>query len=155
MLCSFSTTPLLITAPSSQHEWTLLPQGMANSVTFCLEAVASALKLYLDKLLNICHYTEGIQIWGDSSTSSSKYENQLLSSLSTLGFKISPHTLQLILPISLLGRDISIALQYALLNSPFPSSKLSPSFRIFGVTLPGLVSGSPVTQALSSLSLIS
>jgi hypothetical protein len=44
---------------------------MDNSLTICQEAVATALKPYLAKGLNIYHYMDDILVWGDSSTSSS------------------------------------------------------------------------------------
>jgi hypothetical protein len=64
---------------------------MANSPTICQEAVATALKPYLDKGLSIYHYMDDILVWGDSFTSPSELKDQLISSLSALGFKIAPH----------------------------------------------------------------
>lgn len=37
---------------------------MANSPSICQEAVATALKPYLDKGLNIYHYIDDILVWG-------------------------------------------------------------------------------------------
>ena len=81
---------------------------MANSPTICQEAVATALKPYLDKGLNIYHYMDDILVWGDSSTFPSQLKDQLIPSLSALGFKIAPHKIQLILPIAFLGTEISL-----------------------------------------------
>jgi hypothetical protein len=63
---------------------------MANSPTICQEAVATALKPYLDKGLSIYHYMV-ILVCGDSSTSPSEIKDQLIPSLSALRFKIAPH----------------------------------------------------------------
>ena len=81
---------------------------MDNSLTICQEAVATALKPYLVKGLNIYHYMDDILVWGDSSTFPSQLKDQLTPSLSVLGFKIAPHKTQLTLPIAVLGTETSL-----------------------------------------------
>lgn len=105
---AFSVPPINNSGPALRYEWTVLPQGMANSPTICQEAVASALKPYLDKGLNVYHYMDDILVWGDASTSPSQLKDQLIPSLTALGFKIAPHKIQLIPPITFLGTEISL-----------------------------------------------
>lgn len=62
---------------------------------------------YLDKVLHVHHYMDDILIWGNSSTSSSSLKDQLIPSLSSLGFKVAPHNIQLTLPITFLGTEIT------------------------------------------------
>ena len=81
---------------------------MAKSPTICQQAVATALKPYLDRGFNIYHYMYDILVWGDSSTSPSQLKDQLTPSLSVLGFKIAPHKTQLTLPIAVLGTETSL-----------------------------------------------
>ena len=85
---------------------------MDNSLTICQEAVATALKPYVDKGLNIYHYMDHILVWGDSSTFPSQLKDQLIPSLFALGFKIVPHKIQLALPIAFLGTEISFTSIY-------------------------------------------
>ena len=77
---------------------TILPQEIANSPILCQEAVATALKCYLDKELSIYYYMDDILVWGDFSTSPSQLKYQLIPSLTSLGFKIAPPKIQIILP---------------------------------------------------------
>jgi hypothetical protein len=67
---------------------------MAYIPTICQEAVATASKPYLDKRLNIHHYMDDTLLWEDSSTSPSHLKDQLIPSLSALGFKLAhcPHS---------------------------------------------------------------
>ena len=81
---------------------------MAKSPTICQQAVATALKPYLDRGFNIYHYMYDILVWGDSSTSPSQLKDQLTPSLSVLGFKIAPHKIQLIPPIAFLKTELSL-----------------------------------------------
>ena len=98
---------------------------MANSPTICQEAVATALKPYLDKGLNIYHYMDDILVWGDSSTSPSQLKDQIIPSLSVLGFKIAPYKIQLILPIAFLGTEIFPYLSTSPQTHPFLPSKIN------------------------------
>ena len=50
---------------------------------------------------------DDIVIWGDSSTFPSKLKDQIIPSLTALGFQIALYKIQLILPIEFLGTEIS------------------------------------------------
>lgn len=45
----FSGTPINNSELALQYEWTVLPQGMANSSILCQEAMVTPLKPYLDQ----------------------------------------------------------------------------------------------------------
>lgn len=76
---------------------------MANNLIIWQEAVAIALRPYLDKGLHSYHYMDDTLVWEDSSPSSSQLKDHLISSLSSLRLKIAPHKIQLSLPIGIPG----------------------------------------------------
>ena len=111
---------------------TVVPQGMANSPTICQEAVATALKIYLDRGFDIYHYMDDILVWGDSSTSPSQFKEQLILSLSALGFEINSHKIQLIAPITFLLAEISLTSIHSLKPTlSFPQKLTLASFQSF------------------------
>jgi hypothetical protein len=76
--------------------------------TICQEAVATVMKPYLDKWLNIYHSMDDILVWRESSTSPSQLKDQPIPSLSSLRFKIALHKIQHILPIAFLRTETSL-----------------------------------------------
>jgi hypothetical protein len=81
---------------------------MDKSPTICQYTIATTLKPHFERRLNIHHYMDDILVWGDSSISAFQLKDQLIPSLSALGFKITPHKIQLVLPITFLGTEISL-----------------------------------------------
>lgn len=94
---AFTLPAINHTEPDRRYEWTVLPQGMANSPTMCQIYVSRALKPFRNAFPNVyCyHYMDDILICGNDAQTLPAALTYLQQQLAIWGLTISPEKIQM------------------------------------------------------------
>ena len=102
---AFSVPSINFKEPMKRYQWTVLPQGMANSPTLCQKFVAQAIQPVRQQwlMIYIIHYTDDVLIAGKYPQDLLLCYRELQQCLADKGLQIAPEKLQTQVPYNYLG----------------------------------------------------
>ena len=102
---AFSVPSINFTEPMHRYEWTVLPQGMANSPALCQKFVAQAIQPVRQKWPDIyfIHFTDDFLIAGKNPQTLLLCFRDLQQALVAKGLQIAPEKVQIQEPYNYLG----------------------------------------------------
>ena len=88
-----------------RYQWTVLPQGMANSPTLCQKFVAQAIQPVKQQwpMIYIIHYTDDVLMVGKDPQNLLLFHRDLQKALADKGLQITPEKIQTQDPYNYLG----------------------------------------------------